>query len=147
MVKYKPDQGTYARTSSFLLLAAFAAFGCYTLYYYLLSFRGAEDDPGFLARPLTDGALPVLGLPVTAALIITTVVAAGILWFLLWFLNRPKVADLLIECETEMRKCTWPSFDETWKASIVILMVMVFFTVVLAGMDLLLNQVMAEYVF
>jgi preprotein translocase SecE subunit len=147
MVKYKPGQGTYARTSSVLLLGAFAAFGCYTLYYYLLSFRGAADDPGFLARELTDGPVPVLGLVITPALLIAAALAGGLLWFLLWFHNRPKVADLLIECETEMRKCTWPSFDETWKSSIVILVVMVFFTVALAGMDWLLNQVMVGYVF
>jgi len=58
MVKYKPDQGTYARTSSFLLLAALAAFGCHTLYYYLVSFRGDESNPGFLVHDLSGGPLP-----------------------------------------------------------------------------------------
>jgi preprotein translocase SecE subunit len=147
MVKYKPDQGTYARTSSFLLLAALGAFGCHTLYEYLISFRGTEADPGFLVSELSNGPVPVLGLAITPALLIATLVAAGVLWFLLWFHHLPKVADMLIECEIEMRKCTWPSFDETWKASLVVLGVMVFFTFVLAGMDWLLNKVMVGYVF
>jgi preprotein translocase SecE subunit len=147
MVKYKPDQGSYARTSSFLLLAAMAAFGCHTLYYYLVSFRGDDSDPGFLVKDLSGGPVPVLGLAVTPALLIATLVGAGVLWLLLWFHDKPKVADMLIECETEMRKCTWPTFGETWRSSLVILGVMVFFTFMLAGMDWLLNQVMVEYVF
>jgi len=147
MVKYKPDQGAYARTSSILLLAALAAFGCFTLYEYLISFRGDETNPGFLVSELSNGPVPVLGLPITPALLIASLVAAGLLWLLLWFHNLPKVADMLIECETEMRKCTWPTFDETWKSSLVILGVMVFFTFVLAGMDWLLNKVMVGYVF
>jgi len=147
MVKYKADQGTYARTSSFLLLAALGAFGCHTLYYYLVSFRGDEINPGFLVKDLSGGPVPVLSVAITPALLISAVVATAVLWLLLWFHNKPKVADMLIECETEMRKCTWPTFDETWKSSLVILGVMVFFTVVLAGMDWLLNEVMVGYVF
>jgi preprotein translocase SecE subunit len=46
-----------------------------------------------------------------------------------------------------MRKCTWPTLEETWKSSVVVLLVVVFFTVVLAGMDLFLNFVATRYVF
>ncbi len=146
MAKYKADQGNIARTSSFLLLGAMLAFGCHSLYYWLLSFRGADGAPGFMVREYT-AALPVLGMPTTPALLIVAAVGGSGLWLLLRFLNRPKVADLLIDAETEMRKCTWPTFSETVKSSIVILMVMLFFTGVLAGMDYMLNFVMSSYVF
>ena len=46
-----------------------------------------------------------------------------------------------------MRKCTWPSWSETFTSSMVILVVMLFFTFVLAGMDFVLNRVMKDYVF
>src|SRR5262245_25916695 len=146
MVKYKADQGTYARTSSFLLLAALLVFGCHSLYYFLLSFRGSDDQPGAMVRPLTS-VLPVLGMPLTLALIIASATALAGLWLMSRFLNRPKVADLLIDSETEMRKCTWPTFSDTVKSSIVILVVMLFFTGVLAGMDFMLNFMMSNYVF
>jgi preprotein translocase SecE subunit len=57
------------------------------------------------------------------------------------------VADLLIECETEMRKCTWPSAKETVTASMVILVVMLFFTGAMAFFDFVLNGVMSRVVF
>jgi preprotein translocase SecE subunit len=147
MAKYKPDQGTYARTTAFLLLAGLLLFGCHSMYYWLHSFRGADGGPGALSHELTDGPVPVLGMPVTGALLIATVVGIAGLVGLQRFLARTKIADLLIDAETEMRKCTWPSFGETVKSSVVILVVMLFFTGVLAGMDYMLNVVMSGYVF
>jgi preprotein translocase SecE subunit len=147
MAKYKPDQGTYARTTALLLLGSLVVFGCHSLYYWLLSFRGDDAQPGFMVRDLSGGPVPVLGTPLTPSLIIAVVVAAGLLWLTAHLLNRPRAADMLIECETEMRKCTWPSARETVTASMVILVVMLFFTAVLAGMDFVLNGIMTKAVF
>ena len=147
MAKYKPDQGTYARTTSLLLLAALVVFGCHTLFWWLMSFRAADGTAGVMARDLAGGPLPVVSEPLTPALLVAVLLAAGLIWGLMRFLNRPKVAEMLIECETEMRKCTWPSAEETWKSSVVVLLVVVFFTVVLAGMDWFLNFVASRYVF
>lgn len=141
MPKYKPDQGVYARTTSLWLLGALWVFGCVSLYYWLLSWRGTDTDPGWLVTPLGEGNLPVIGVPFTWSLAIATVV--GLLGFLglRRVLDKPKVADLLIDAETEMRKCTWPSWKETWGASVVTLVVMLFFTALLASMDWVLNAV------
>jgi preprotein translocase SecE subunit len=147
MAKYKPDQGVYARTTSFMLLGAMAVFGAYTLFYWLLSFRGDADEPGGLATELSSGPLPVLSLPLTPALMIASAVGLASLWILNKLLNRQKSADILIESETEMRKCTWPSVNETITSSIVILVVMLFFTFALAGMDWFLNNLMSGVVF
>ena len=46
-----------------------------------------------------------------------------------------------------MRKCTWPTWDETLTSSVVILAVMLFFTGLLAGMDFVLNRFMTGVVF
>ncbi len=147
MVKYKPDQGNYARTASFLLLAALALFAVVTLYWWLLSFHAADGSTGFMGRDLSGGPLPVLSMPLTPALLLVGALGAGLLWGIRHLLERPKAADMLIDCETEMRKCTWPTGEETWKSSLVVLLVVVFFTVALAGMDLLLNFAFSRYVF
>ena len=147
MAKYKPDQGNIARTTAFLMLGGLIVFGAYTLYLWLLSFRNADGTPGFLGRDLLGSPLPVVSQSLTPALIAAVLLAGGLLWILHRWLNRPKVADLLIDCETEMRKCTWPTLQETWKSSVVVLLVVVFFTVVLAGMDVFLNFVATRYVF
>jgi preprotein translocase SecE subunit len=147
MAKYKPDQGTYARTTALLLLSSLVVFGCHTLYYWLLSFRGDEGSPGLMIRELTDGPVPVLGLVLTPGLVVSIVVGGVLLWLTAHLLNKPKAADMLIECETEMRKCTWPSVRETITASMVILVVMLFFTGSMALFDFLLNGFMTQAVF
>lgn len=35
-------------------------------------------------------------------------------------LSRPKVADALIDTETEMYKCTWPGWGETWQGTMAV---------------------------
>jgi preprotein translocase SecE subunit len=100
-----------------------------------------------MGQDLSGGPVPVLGLPLTPALLISTGVGLLGLYALRRLVNRPKAADLLIDAETEMRKCTWPSPRETVTSSIVILVVMLFFTAVLAGMDFVLNQFMSGVVF
>ena len=146
MAKYKPELGTYARTTAMWLLGALWAFGAYTFYYWLLSFRG-EDGTGFMVSPLLEGDLPVLSVPLTPALVLAVLIGLAGLFVLAKQLNKPKAADMLIDSETEMRKCTWPSWHETFSSSVVILVVMLFFTATLAGMDWLLNLIMTDYVF
>jgi preprotein translocase SecE subunit len=147
MAKYKPDQGAYARTAALWLLGAMWMFGCTSLYYWLLSFRGEPQGEGVMVRPLTEGRLPVLGIPLTVSLLVAIGVGLLGFWVLLRMLHRPKVADMLIDSEVEMRKCTWPTWDETLTSSVVILVVMLVFTGLLAGMDLFLNQFMTQVVF
>jgi preprotein translocase SecE subunit len=147
MGRYKPDQGTYARTTSFLLLAALIVFGAHTFYVWLRSMHAPDGTPSFVARDLTGSPVPVLSEPLTPALILALLVGGGLVWGTWALLNRPKSAEMLIETESEMRKCTWPSWEETWKSSVVVLLVVVFFTVVLAAVDVALNFVAGNYVF
>jgi preprotein translocase SecE subunit len=147
MAKYKPDQGAYARTTGFLLIAGLIVFGADTMYVWLRSFHSEDGTPRFIARDLTGSPVPVLSEPLTPALIVAVLVAGLLLWGTRRLLNRPKVAEMLIETEQEMRKCTWPSWEETWKSSVVVLLVVVFFTVVLAVADMGLNFVAGNYVF
>jgi preprotein translocase SecE subunit len=147
MARYKADQGTYSRTTSFLLLAALVVFGVDTMYVWLRSMHTPDGTPRFMARDLTGSPVPVISEPLTPALIVSVLVGVGLVWGLHRFLNKPKTAELLIETESEMRKCTWPSWEETWKSSVVVLLVVVFFTAVLAVVDLALNYVAGNYVF
>ncbi len=146
MPKYKPDQGTYARTSSFLMLGALAAYGAYTLYYFLLSMRSDDTSPTFLSNDLLGGNVPVLGFPITPAFLIAVVVGVGSIMLIHRLLNTPKSADMLIETETEMRKCHWPTWGETFNVSMVVFVVMLFFTFMLAAMDFVLNGFMINWV-
>ena len=55
---------------------------------------------------------------------LSEVVAIGVLAALGWsihhVLNRPNVADMLIDTEGELRKVTWPNAKETWAGTIAV---------------------------
>jgi hypothetical protein len=36
------------------------------------------------------------------------------------FVNRPRVADMLIETENELRKVVWPSWADTWAGTMAV---------------------------
>lgn len=134
---YKSDQGRLARLAVFWTLAALLFYGCLSLYRTLSPAFG-----GSLSNPLVSSMkkIPVIGLPLNPALLITAVVLAAS-WFLLYrWQQRPKVADLLIETEAELRKVTWPTIPEAVNSSIIVIVCVLFLMVFLAGADWLLGQ-------
>jgi len=126
---YKKDQGRMARMAVFWSLAILVFYGCTSLHETLV---GNWDEA--LGTPLA-GRIPVLGLDVNGALLISVVVFAGALAFLYRWSEKPKNADLLIETETELRKVTWPTADEAVKSSVVVVLTVTFLMVFLAGAD------------
>ena len=134
---YKEDQGRLGRLVAFWVLALFAFFGCYTLYREVLKTYFAQ-----LREPIVASMkkIPVLGIEFNGAFLIALLLFGAALWILMRWLNRPKVADLLIETETEMRKVTWPTMPEAVNSSIIVIVCVLFLMVYLAGADWLLGQ-------
>jgi len=75
-------------------------------------------------------------------------ITLALLCFLLWTLRRweqkPKIADLLIETESEMRKVTWPSMPEAVNSSIVVIVCVAFLMAFLAGADWFLGRIATQ---
>ena len=134
---YKPDQGRIARLVAYWSLAILVFYGCTSLHSELSSRFG-----GVLGRPFIASftKIPVLGLKLNAALLITLVVLAAALYFLYRWQQTPKVADLLIETEAELRKVTWPTVPEAVNSSIVVIVCVIFLMAFLAGADWLLGR-------
>lgn len=134
---YKEDQGRLARLVVFWVLALFAFFGCYAFYNEVL--RNYFES---LREPLVPAMkkLPILGIEFNGAFLIALVLFLVAAWLLLRWLQRPKIADLLIETESEMRKVTWPTLSEAMNSSIVVIVCVLFLMVYLAGADWLLGQ-------
>ena len=134
---YKSDQGRLTRLAAFWACAALLLYGCVSLYRTLSSAFG-----GSLAAPLASSMkrIPVLGVTLNVALLITLVVLA-VAWYLLYrWQQTPKVADLLIETEAELRKVTWPTMSEAINSSIVVIACVLFLMAFLAGADWLLGR-------
>ena len=87
---YKKDQGRYARMTAFWALFLLAAYGC--LGGLVISLRGWIGGEAWM------DPLPLVGEVDTAKVVaIATLAAFGFALFR--FLERPKVADMLIETE------------------------------------------------
>ncbi|MHC4921559.1 MAG: preprotein translocase subunit SecE [Planctomycetota bacterium] len=57
------------------------------------------------------------------------------------FVNRPRVADMLIETENELRKVVWPSWADTWAGTMAVVVTVAVLLVYLAVADWVYIQV------
>jgi preprotein translocase SecE subunit len=137
---YKKDQGRIARMAVFWSLAVLAFYGCASLR------RELAGRVPALAQKLM-AKIPVIGVEVTGALLISLVVFAGVLVLVWRWQEKPKNAELLIETESELRKVTWPTGQEVMNASTVVVLFVVFLMAFLAGADWLLGRVTSVVLF
>ena len=132
---YKKDQGRMARMAAFWILAILLFYGCTSLRDTMVSF-----SPTSLGEPIGGIRLPVIGMDLSPALVISALVL-GLGMFLLYrWEEKPKNADLLIETENELRRVTWPSLDEAINGSWTVVLTVVFLMAFLAGADFVLGR-------
>jgi preprotein translocase SecE subunit len=136
-VSYRKDQGRYARMFAFWALVLLIAYGCFH--------GGGLSDQ--LDRWMGESN-PVLvdPFPVLKTLKVSTTIALGVLLLATLSihvtLNRPRVADALIETEAEMQKVTWPTWSETWSGTVAVTAMVAVLFAFLTLADLFLIKVM-----
>jgi preprotein translocase subunit SecE len=91
--------------------------------------------------------LPVLGVKLTPAILLATLVGVAAFVALRIYLERPRAADLLIATEEEMRRVTWPSTSDVVDSSLVVIATVVVLGVFLAGSDALLGALFRYLIF
>lgn len=138
---YRKHQGRYARMLAFwaiTLLLAYGIFHSSGLVTMLGRWMGASDQS--LIDPF----------PLVGKLRTSTLIGAGILIVVVGLvhriLNRPYLADLLIETEAEMQKVTWPAWGEVVQGTIAVTGMVAVLFLFLTGVDLLLAKVMWMFV-
>jgi preprotein translocase SecE subunit len=131
---YKKDQGRMVRMATFWSIDILIFWGCRSLHAQLGSWFEA------LRRPIAGLHIPVLGIDVTPAVVIVTAVFAAGTFVLYRWTESPKVADLLIDTETELRKVTWPSPSEVLNSSLVVVVCVALLMGFMAGSDLILGR-------
>jgi preprotein translocase subunit SecE len=112
---YKPNQGRRVRVTAAVTIAALAALAALEAYTRLAGF-------GIQVRL----AVPVLALAV--------IVAFGI-----YVLNWPKVAEFLIDAESELAKVSWPNRQQVLGSTGTVLVLVLLLAIYLVGMDLLVD--------
>jgi preprotein translocase subunit SecE len=132
---YKEGHGVLVRRVAFVGLATFLVWGGVELY-------------GWLQGPWTRGnrwvnyEIPVIRQYIDPAFIISwfVVIAGCIMIYRL--LNRPRAADFLIETDTEVRKVTWPTWNDAWNSSLIVLLFVLVVTGFIFFSDYVINSLM-----
>ncbi len=118
---YKRNQGRIARQATFAALAIIIGTGAWRLSQIVAEMASGETGGG-------------ADLGVVRFLMPAAMVAAG-LWLSFRIVNIPRFAEFLIAVEAEMAKVSWPTGQEVFRASIVVIFLIFFLAALLAGFD------------
>ncbi len=132
---YREDQGRHVRMLAFWSLVFFIGFGCRFLHDLLIQWVA-------LRTPLGGVRLPVVGIDLTPAFLVSALLFSACLLLAHRWLRKPKIADLLIETEAELLKVTWPKGQDVWNASLVVMVSVVLLGLYLAAADIFLFRLM-----
>ena len=90
--------------------------------------------------------IPIVSVDLNGAFIVTALLfLTGVVIIRRWQ-QKPKVADLLIDTESELRKVTWPTMDEVTNSSLVVIVCVVIIGAFLAGADYFLGELMRRLI-
>lgn len=134
---YRKDQGRYARMVAFWALIILFGYGCFH----------AGGLVTVLDNTLGDSnETYVQQFPLFGSLKLSTVIALGVLCVCAFLvhrvLNKPRIADALIDTEGEMHKVTWPAWGETWQGTLAVAATVLALFVFLTFVDLFLAQLL-----
>jgi preprotein translocase SecE subunit len=134
-VSYRKDQGRYARMLSFWTMVVLVAYGCFHAGGLVNILDGALPES---MNPMLVEQFPLLG-SLKGSSIIALVVLAACAFAGHRILNRPKIADALIDTEGELHKCTWPGWGETWQGTLAVSGTVLILFLFLSIVDFLLS--------
>ena len=135
---YREDQGRHVRMAAFWSVVFFLGFGCSFLHDLMIQWPN-------LREPLGGVRIPVVGVDLSPAFLVTALLFCVGLFLIHRWQQRPKVADLLIDTETELKKVSWPKGEEVWNAAMVVLLSVVIIGVLLAVADVFLYRILIRY--
>lgn len=134
---YRPEHGRYTRLATFWSLVVLWGYGCFRLDETLADLRYSWSQ--FLRTKIVE-ELPLLENPLKWSTIVAILVFAAGVAAIQYFLNKPKVAELLIDTEGELKKVNWPTAKETTSASTIVLVTVIALFVLLGAYDLILGN-------
>lgn len=121
------------RMGAFWTLALLFLYGCMSLNVTLYAFVDSMQS--------SIGKIPILGWSLTGAFLVSTgIFIVGFILLFRWH-QTPKVADLLIETESELQKVTWARMPEVINSSIVVIGFVLFLMAFLASSDIVLSKI------
>jgi preprotein translocase SecE subunit len=133
---YKEGHGVLVRRVAFVGLATLLVWGGTELYGWLAGADWVRSNRWVNYR------IPVLNQYIDPAFVISwTIIIVGCI-AIYRLLNRERAADFLIETDTEVRKVTWPTWNDAWNSSLIVLLFVVVVTGFIFASDFVINRIM-----
>ena len=120
---YKRGQGKYTRLCSGFGWGILVALGCLTLYRQLAVIEMDNEQAEMWVRTM---------VPVGLFAILGSVI--------FWLLNRPSLANFMIDAEGEMKKVSWSSRKEIMVSTSIVIVVVFLMATFLSVVDLAFNM-------
>ncbi len=140
MTAYKEDQGRLARMGAFWALTLLLLFGCSFAFGMMVRWPSMREALGGFSIPVVRVDLSLAFLISSATFLVGFVVIKK-------WQNKPKMADLLIDTEGELRKVTWPTMDEVLTTSMVVVIFVVFIGGFLALTDMVFGRLANIFIY
>lgn len=125
---------------AFWALTLLLLFGCTFLF-------GMLQRSESMRSALGGASIPVVRVDVSPAFLISTACFLAGLLAIRLYQNKPKVADLLIDTEGELRKVSWPTMDEVLNTSLVVVVFVVFIGSFLALTDMVFGRLADIFIY
>ena len=133
---YKEGHGVLVRRVAFVGLATLLVWGGIELYGWLAGADWVRNNRWVNYR------IPVVNQFIDPAFVISWIVIIGGCVLIYRLLNKPRSADFLIETDTEVRKVTWPTWNDAWNSSLIVLLFVLVVTGFIFGSDWVISRIM-----
>lgn len=111
---YKNGEGKMTRRVAFYSLLILSIWGFKELATTLAQFSWARTT-------LLDFPLPFYEQALTVGVLLSIVLNVVFGWFVFKYINGQKPASLLIDTETELKKVSWPTWEDARHSTIIVL--------------------------
>ena len=111
---YKRGEAKVTRRVAFYSILLLSFWGFKELGKWLTTYEWARTE-------IISFILPVYDLPLSVGLALAIALNVVLGVFLFRYLNGPKIADLLIDTEQELKKVSWPSWEDARQSTIIVL--------------------------
>jgi preprotein translocase subunit SecE len=135
---YKEGHGVLVRRVAFVGLATLLVWGGIELYGWLMAIEWFRHPD----RRWVNYRIPVVHQFIDPAFVISWLVIIGGCILIYRLLNKPRSADFLIETDTEVRKVTWPTWNDAWNSSLIVLLFVLVVTGFIFFSDWVINLIM-----
>ncbi len=131
---YKKGEGKLTRRVAFYSLLVLSVWGFKTLAIQLSAYKWANEE-------LLGFEMPYYNMPLTVGVLVSIVLNIVLALWLFKLLNGEKVAPTLIETETELKKVSWPSWEDARQSTVIVLIFVAATAIYLTAVEYALKTV------